>query len=79
MKIKMVIHYAKWDTECDGDYYCVELFLPGRGGEDELLNYYGDHYHDKGLIRASEFINGAEWALGREIKVEKVRIPDGKT
>ena len=57
--IKM--HYAKEDTQCNGDYTDVELFIDGI-----MVAKAGDYYHDKGDSLMTGFVNG--WAKAKGIE-----------
>ncbi len=71
MNAKIVLHYAKDDPKCSGDYNDVELFIDGN-----LVEAFGDHYHDKGSIKAEAFLEGAEWAIGKEFTVVREKVAD---
>lgn len=45
-----------------GDYYCVGLY----GDDKQLIQGYGDYYHDKGQEKLEGFINGRFPLLAEE-------------
>lgn len=72
MKIGLIsIHFQRDDKDCDGDYYDVEVFIDGK-----LVKKYGDYYHDKGEIRAEEFLNGVKHVVGPSFKILRESIAD---
>ncbi len=72
MKLKIVTHFTTDDPEFCADYYDIELF----DESDELVTEFGDYYHDRGDDKVEGFIEGAEWALGEKIEVERINVAD---
>lgn len=73
MKIKIVTHYAKDDTEFCCDDWGGEL-LDEDGKE---IYAFMDHYHND-VTPDAAFIAGIEFALGIEVEIECENIADGE-
>lgn len=72
MKFKIVTHYCVDDVEFDGDYTGIELF----DGDGNLIEEYGDWYHDKGQVIVEGFLEGVSYATGQIPDVEYVKVAD---
>jgi hypothetical protein len=66
-----VYHYFKDDTDCDEDYAKIEL-LHGK----QVIATWGDSYHDKGAEKLKGFIEGVEWALGKQVTLIREDVAD---
>lgn len=71
MKAVIERHYPKSDTECEGEYWKVNVFI-----DDVLAKVYGDYYHDKGLCKAKAFIEGIVFVTKHKVPVEYTNIAD---
>lgn len=74
MKIEIITHFATADKNCSCDYYSVDVKIAGK-----IVNHYGDAYHEKGEIRAKEFVEGIKFALPNEtFEIKHTHKADGK-
>lgn len=67
MKAVGVFHYCKEDTECDGDYYSVDLMIDGEKVYDTGV---------EGAALIAGFLNGVEWAAKTKLEYEEVNVAD---
>lgn len=75
MKIEIITHYAKEDKDFSSDYYSVDVKINGK-----IVEHFSDHYHEKGKIRAEEFVRGIQYALGADsVTVTLADKADDKT
>ena len=75
MKAKVITHYEEDDTNCDGEYLGVEIFIDG-----DRVQSFNDEYHEY-TKPAAAFIMGLELgvALNEDhIEVEYENVADGK-
>jgi len=70
LEIKIINHYGTDDPEFEGDYYQIEIFI-----NDELIQTYGDYYHDKGWEKAEGFMDGIK-AITDDYTLTKEDIAD---
>ena len=73
MKATIITHFEDIDSDCDGDYFSVDVLI-----DDELVIEYGDWYHDNGAEKAGAFIKGIEYALRTKLEIKYINIADGK-
>lgn len=74
MKIEIIQHYDKSDVDCGSDYISVDVKIDG-----EVVETYGDYYHEKGETRAESFVEGVKWALkDKNIYLEKLAVADAE-
>lgn len=71
MKVKIVTHYQIEDTECNGDYYDIELFIDGK-----LVKEFGDYYHEKGDVKVEAFLEGIKYATKKKMTVTNEKVAD---
>ena len=71
IEITQVIHFAKDDPDCFGDHVDIELIKDG-----EVIQNYGDYYHDKGQEKVEGFIAGMEYALGATVHLIIKKVAD---
>lgn len=54
----IVTHYSTEDPDCSGEYFYVDIVKEG-----QIVATFGDHYHDKGIVRATSWVEGYKAAL----------------
>lgn len=69
-KVKVVMHFPKWDTKYYGDYSSIDVYIDG-----QCVTTYGDYYHDKGLDKVEGFIEGLRF-FQPTFEVERVNVAD---
>ena len=69
----IITHYQKDDPECECDYTEMEI-LDSQGN---VLEQYGDSYHDRSKSQVHGFITAVMWLKGPEnVKLTYVNIAD---
>jgi len=71
-KLIVVTHFRDDDKECWGDYCSIDI-LDEKGN---LIETYGDYYHDKGDEKVQGFIDAIEYIDGEAPEVERKNVAD---
>lgn len=74
LNFKAVYHYPIYDEEFGGDFLGIELFHDG-----EMVQWFGDYYHDKGEEKLGGFIMGIKFITGKDVNLTVERINDGRS
>jgi hypothetical protein len=64
-KWKVILLHDIEDEDCSGDYCGVEIYQ-----DKNLIQTYGDYYHDKGYEKMEGFFDALSWIQGQEVKPE---------
>ena len=73
LELYIITHYQKDDPEFDSDYTEMEI-LDSQGN---VLEQYGDSYHDRSKSQVHGFITAVMWLKGPEnVKLTYVNIAD---
>lgn len=75
IKIIKTIHFDTEDTNCNSDYYSIDMIVYK---DDDLIytGHYGDWYHDKGEAKCEAILHFIKQVLG-EYELEVIKTNDG--
>lgn len=62
-----ILYYTD-DPDCSSDYAGIEIIQDG-----EVVQEYGDQYHDRGLAKVEGFFDCLSWVNEKKVEYETVR------